>query len=80
MRFTAEHIKHFVEDWSRTAGEPIEVSLQPGMVLYGYGSELGALRIFRSYNRIPGDAITGATGPFPNSTNGRWFFRLPLTF
>lgn len=46
MLATADQIKRVTEDYSKIAGEPVEVE-QVGDALYVFGSELATLRLFR---------------------------------
>lgn len=49
MKFTPLQLELLQAAWSKTADEKIRVEVA-GQMLYGFGSELGALRLFAHYN------------------------------
>jgi hypothetical protein len=48
MEVTTDQIKRTIKDWSAIAGEKVAV-VHVGDMLYGYTSELGALRLYLKY-------------------------------
>jgi len=47
-----------------------------GGALYAFASELGCLRIFQKYNRVPSAKVVGRQG-FSQNMN-RWYFSLEM--
>ena len=48
VTFSPAQLARTARDWSATAGEPVRVE-QSGSTIFGFCSELGALRLLRSY-------------------------------
>ena len=71
---TAEQISALAAQWSKMAGEPIEIEKISG-ALYAFCSELGSLRLFRIYANHNGAETQGFSEP-----RGCHFFRLEVEF
>lgn len=59
-------------DWIKIAGEPVRVE-EIGGSLYGFCSELGALRLFHKYQIVDGRAKAAYS-----ENQKTWFFRLEV--
>jgi hypothetical protein len=71
---TPNMVKRTAADWSGMAKELIKVEEISG-TLYGFGSELGCLRIFHQYNR--GGHATHVRCEFSKNL-GTWFIALDV--
>ena len=67
---TEAQIKRLANDWTKIAGETVEIELIGGTP-YGFCSELGALRLFHKYQIVDGRAKAA----WSENLNS-WFFRL----
>jgi len=70
---TPEQIARTQRDWTAYAGEPVRVE-EIGGTLYGFGSELATLRIYRKYG-----AMENATQGH-SSNMGSFYFSLTPRF
>lgn len=68
---TETQLKRIENDWTRMAGESVKVEEISGTI-YGFCSELGALRIAYKYRH--GDQEATKAGK--SGTMNSWFFRL----
>lgn len=69
---TQQQIERTAKDWTNYAGEPVKVE-ETGGAIYGFCSELGALRIAYKY-RNSGDKAKAAY----SENLKTWFFRLEM--
>jgi hypothetical protein len=74
MELTENKISRLAKDWSTIAGEPVETE-QIGGAIYGFCSELGALRIFYKYRYT---VTTKEVVVNYNPNRKSWFFRLEI--
>lgn len=65
-------VQRTARDWSQAAGEPVRVELVRAS-LYGFCSELGALRLFHKYRFAKREKVRADKSPSEG-----WFFRLEL--
>lgn len=68
---TEAQVARVQADWSAYAQEPVNVEAIGG-TLYGFTSELGALRIANKYRRADQDTVRAAY----SENLGSWFFSL----
>lgn len=72
LEITPAMIDRTARDWSERAGEPIKVEAH-GTLIYGFGSELATLRLFRKFNMQEGAKVTGRAGHHPAPGWGFYF-------
>lgn len=72
MTATAAQIARTANDWGQMAGEAVTVE-QIGNAIYGFCSELGALRILKRYR-----TVERATAEYSQNL-GKWFFCIEMT-
>lgn len=73
---TEAQLRRIQSDWSRIAGEDVAVEEIKGTI-YGYCSELGALRLLKKNAVGPKSAIAEGRAKADFSKNmNTWFFRL----
>ena len=75
---SAINISRWMSEWSHIAGEAIEVEPIKGVV-YGFGSELGVLRLFAEYNCRGNSPVKNVRVGFSENL-GKWFFSLERKF
>jgi len=73
---TAEQAKRLAQDWNTIAGETVTIE-KIGGGIYGFCSELAALRLFHKYNI---GAHCGASRAAYSENQKTWFFRLEVLF
>lgn len=62
------------KDWTKTAQDEVELK-QLGGAVYGFTTEIGALRLFHKYNMIKNN---GKTRMGYSKNLGTWYFSLEL--